>query len=558
VTTVIGGDDLAREIELLAELLEAGADRNTLLGALGRLRTRVEEVRVVDEELAEQAEELITAHQLVESERRRYEDLFAAAPTAYLVTDLHGTITQTNAASAELLGVPQRFLEGKPFSAFVSLPQRREFRRMLMQVGPRPMEAEYRFERRGGIPFDATVTIAPMFHARSQQIEALRWAIRDVTDERQAERRLWELNAELEERVGRRTADLQAAYDALSVQRAQFEAIVHNLPVAVVVAHPDGRVQVRNSRADELFGSAVERLDTLTERLVDLEGRPLSEPLTTAEVDGQGALAPFAFERPNGDRVLLEATRSHVQGARGHRTLVFVFHDVTEQRRRDVAQREFVVNAAHELRTPLAAIVSAIEVLQAGGKDDVETRDIFLTHLERESHRLVRLARSLLLLSRAQARDEHPQRELVPLRQLLEDVAVGLRPAQDVLVEVDCNDDVAALVNEDLLRQALTSLGENAARYTQRGTITLRARPEDELRVAVEVVDTGPGLSDEERTLVTHRFVRGARSSDGFGLGLAIASEAARGAGGELELESKKGRGTTARIVVQLARLVAV
>ena len=72
--------------------------------------------------------------------------------------------------------------------------------------------------------------------------------------------------------------------------------------------------------------------------------------------------------------MLLEATVAPVETMGRRTNVVYVFHDVTMQRRRDLAQREFVVNAAHELRTPLAAIVSSIEVLQAGGKDDLETR----------------------------------------------------------------------------------------------------------------------------------------------------------------------------------------
>jgi signal transduction histidine kinase len=163
-----------------------------------------------------------------------------------------------------------------------------------------------------------------------------------------------------------------------------------------------------------------------------------------------------------------------------------------------------------------------------------------------------------LLLSRAQSHEERPALEIVPLRQVLADVADGVHPAPNVTVEIDCDDELAALFNEDLLRQALSSLADNAVRFTERGTITLRAYAHDDRRVAVEVVDTGPGLSSEEQSLVTHRFVRGAGSNDGFGLGLSIAAEAARAAGGELDLESKKGVGTTARIVVPLARLVTV
>jgi two-component system phosphate regulon sensor histidine kinase PhoR len=554
----MGVDALARELGGIIELLESRAiDADGVVAALEGLRTSVEELRIVDEALAEQAEQLAKTHALVDKERRRYEDLFASAPTPYLVTDLIGTITESNAASADLLGVPSRFLVGKPIDAFVSPPERRKFRRMLLGVGAHPISGEYRLEPRGGVPLDAQVMISPVIDASGRAIEALRWAIRDVTDERRDERRLWELNDALEDRVEHRTAELTAASRELAAQRVQFEAIVQQLPAAVIVADGHGNVVLRNSRADELFGDSVGRLDALVGRLADLEGRPVGAEALLAVPENEIGIS-LLLDRPDDEPVLLEATVAKVESGEGRTNRVYVFHDVTVQGRRDLAQREFVVNAAHELRTPLASIVSAIEVLQAGGKEDAETRDVFLGHLERESRRLVRLARSLLLLSRAQAHEERPKRDLVALRQILEDVAEGMRPAPHVEVNVDCDEALAALVNEDLLRQALSSLADNAARYTERGTITVRAHPQDERHVVVEVVDTGPGLSEEERALVTHRFVRGVGSSDGFGLGLAIAAEAARAAGGELELESERGRGTTARIVVQLARLVAL
>jgi two-component system phosphate regulon sensor histidine kinase PhoR len=558
VTSAVGVDALARELGGLIDLLESRAiDADGIVDALEGLRASVEELRIVDEALTEQAEQLAKTHDLVDKERRRYEDLFASAPTPYLVTDLVGTITESNAASAELLGVPSRVLVGKPIGAFVSSPERREFRTMLLGVGAHPVTGEYRLERPGGVPLDAQVTISPVIDTGGRATEALRWAIRDVTHERRDERRLWELNDALEDRVEHRTAELTAASRELAAQRVQFEAIVQQLPAAVIVADGHGNVVLRNSRAEELFGEVAGRFDALVERLADVEGRPVGAEALLAVPENEIGTS-LLLDRPNGEPVLLEATVAKVESAEGRTNRVYVFHDVTVQRRRDLAQREFVVNAAHELRTPLASIVSAIEVLQAGGKEDADTRDIFLGHLERESRRLVRLARSLLLLSRAQAHEERPKRDLVALRQILEDVAEGMRPAPHVEVNVDCDETLAALVNEDLLRQALSSLADNAARYTERGTITLRARAQDEKHAVVEVVDTGRGLSEEERALVTHRFVRGVGSSDGFGLGLAIAADAARAAGGELELESEKGRGTTARIVVQLARLVAL
>ena len=88
--------------------------------------------------------------------------------------------------------------------------------------------------------------------------------------------------------------------------------------------------------------------------------------------------------------------------------MILVITDVSVRERRERAEREFVTNAAHELRTPLATITGAIQVLQSGAKDDPVERDRFLDHIDREAARLGRLTHSLLVLARAQTRAEAP------------------------------------------------------------------------------------------------------------------------------------------------------
>ena len=85
---------------------------------------------------------------------------------------------------------------------------------------------------------------------------------------------------------------------------------------------------------------------------------------------------------------------------------ILVVTDETERERNEGLQREFATNAAHELRTPLAAIVTAIEMLQTGAKENVAERDEFLGLIERESARLTRLTRALLLVARSEWGDE--------------------------------------------------------------------------------------------------------------------------------------------------------
>jgi signal transduction histidine kinase len=221
--------------------------------------------------------------------------------------------------------------------------------------------------------------------------------------------------------------------------------------------------------------------------------------------------------------------------------------DATSEAREESAQREFVTNAAHELQSPLTAIVSAIEVLQAGAKDTPE-RDIFLGHIERASARLARLARALLILARVQTGAEAPRTELVALQPLLSDIASQLRPAEGVEVEVSCPPDAAAVTNRELIEQVLLNITENAAKYTGHGRIELAAQVSGG-QAEVRVSDTGRGIPWEEQDRVFDRFYRGEGSGEaGSGLGLAIVLASVEAIGGHVDLQSSPGEGTTVSV----------
>jgi signal transduction histidine kinase len=267
--------------------------------------------------------------------------------------------------------------------------------------------------------------------------------------------------------------------------------------------------------------------------------------------DGDASLAQ-AHVRPDDERALaLVGIPAQPEGD----TVLIVLDDLTETERRELAEREFVSNAAHELRTPLTTIIGAVEVLQAGAKDDPLERDRFLAHIGREAERLARLARALLTLARAHAGQERPGVEAVPLRGLLQDVAEELHPRDGVALEVDCPPDLLGMINRDLVAQALRNLGENAVKHTWEGRVVIRAYAEGR-SIYVEVEDTGVGMSAEAQQHVFDRFYRGRdRDPEGFGLGLAIVRQAVRSLDGDVELESAPGEGTRVRLVLDGARV---
>ncbi len=341
--------------------------------------------------------------------------------------------------------------------------------------------------------------------------------------------------------------------------------MLDQLPVGVVIAEaPSGRFTRINRYAAGLLGDSlvVEGLSAYDRLALRPPGgaplAPEETPLGRAVHRGETVVDErFEIDPAGGDGPrFLSASSAPVRDDAGRVVAaVVVFEDVTERERAEQAGRDFVANASHELRTPLAAIGSAIEVLQAGAKEVPEERDLFLSHVEREVGRLARLARALLVLARAETRAQPPRQEVVPLRGLLRDVAAGLRPGPGVVVSVRCGTKLAALADRDVLEQIVVNLAANAARYTTSGRILLSGRATKH-RAVIEVRDTGPGLSKEARDRIFDRFYRaGARDAEGFGLGLAIARQAAEALGAELELESEERRGTVARLRVPLATM---
>lgn len=343
---------------------------------------------------------------------------------------------------------------------------------------------------------------------------------------------------------------------ALEEQWSLLRAVIENIPVGLVVMDQDGAPHTANAEAlrilhaDSIDASIlsdwreidVYRLDGSR---VELEEWPLSRTLASGAV-----VTAERYEVDlEGRRTILEISTAPVASGPGERRgALAVLRDVTVREQAERAERDFVTNAAHELQSPLAAIVSAIEVLQAGAKDGPE-RDVFLGHIEREADRLARLVRALLILARTQIGLEAPRDELVALCPLLEEIGGGLRVPSGVELEIDCPRDLAVVTNRELVEQAIVNLAENAAKQTGTGRIVLSGADGGGGAVEIAVSDTGPGIAADERSRVFGRFYRAeADSTAGFGLGLAIVRAVADALGAELELDSEVGAGTTIRL----------
>ena len=304
----------------------------------------------------------------------------------------------------------------------------------------------------------------------------------------------------------------------------QLALVLERLPIGVIMFD--------TKRKQVAFVNAAARRLLHPEPL--RRGRDLPEPWRRFSLNGYADRLTGPGVAPD-ERVELDDGRVYVlSGITPRRTDIgaILIEDVSDRERRARAEREFVANAAHELLTPLTGIVGAAHVLQAGAKDVPEERERFINHIAAECSRLTRVARSLLVLARAQSGEEPPRLEILSLSRLLCELADLI----EVDVTVRCDEDVTVFADADLLVQALVNLVANAERHGSGGELVVEARETPGNIVEIDVIDTqtaGPHLQGFQRRFRT----AAGRDGGGFGLGLSIAQQSLEVMGANLLLD---------------------
>ncbi|MDA8069325.1 MAG: ATP-binding protein [Actinomycetota bacterium] len=210
-------------------------------------------------------------------------------------------------------------------------------------------------------------------------------------------------------------------------------------------------------------------------------------------------------------------------------------------------RRDAAADVAHELRTPLAGIVSRIEAAQDGVLPDEQAN---LEAMHTEALRLARLIADIGKLAEAQQPGLTLKKESIDLRELAEQ-RIGLQrdALEDKQINLDTRlDEALAYGDRGRIIQIIDNLLSNAVRYTDHGgTVTVETSA-DGAEARLGVADTGTGISGEDLPYIFERFWRGepsrARATGGAGIGLAIVAELVRAHGGRIDVESRPGVGS--------------
>jgi signal transduction histidine kinase/CheY-like chemotaxis protein len=233
-----------------------------------------------------------------------------------------------------------------------------------------------------------------------------------------------------------------------------------------------------------------------------------------------------------------------------------------ERERAEAASRaksDFLANMSHELRTPLNAVLGFVQLMERRPGRDLSDRE-HLSIINRSGEHLLGLINEVLSLSKIEAglarRTDAPfnlARLLNGLGELFQ--AKARSKGLTLRVDVDSSANVTVSGDEGKLRQIVLNLLGNAVKFTEQGSVVLRASWSDG-RGVIEVEDSGPGIAESEVHQAFEAFAQtesGRSSNEGTGLGLAISRGLARIHGGDVTIHSRTGEGTTVRVDVELA-----
>jgi len=345
-------------------------------------------------------------------------------------------------------------------------------------------------------------------------------------------------------------ARLEAAVAVGSARQQAAEWRLNRLVVAlshiaegVVLADERGEIVFRNSRAEAYAGAR--HGDALAERtLVDLLERALA---------GYAGTEPLDLWGPPRRTLILSAFPLH-DGPQVVGALAMV-EDVSEKRRLDAVRRDFVANIGHELKTPVGALSLLCEAL--ADETDVEEFRRLTASMQREAIRLGHIIEDLLDLSRIEA-EEAPLSEPVPVHLIVADAVERVRTKADhrgIHVAVPPVDQTLIVLGDRRqLVSAIDNLLENAVKYSDDGSSVRLTAGLVEGVLAIAVEDHGIGIPTRDLERIFERFYRvdraRARDTGGTGLGLSIVRHVAHNHGGEVQVVSREGEGTTFTLIL--------
>ncbi len=540
-----------------AELAQAN---NRLQETTEELATVNEEIRIANEELLQinrtldqQNTELIAARTTAEEERRRYYDLFNAAPEGYLVTDRSGTILEANDAAGALLALHTESLTGRNLLRFAEEASREEFKAPLAMalMGGRRQDFELGLRTPGGEIVYVSASISPVY-GEGSTVQSLRWMLRDITERKRA-------------------------VESLRKSEAKYRSLFDDDITADFICDVDGRILDCNPSFVKMFGFASVE-ETRASNFLETYIHPWERKELLERLQREKRLENVKRFRKRQDGVRIHVVENIVGifGADGKlvQTKGYIIED-TERLRAEEALKQYAVRlkrsnedlerfayvSSHDLQEPLRTIVTFTQLLERrySGRLDADANE-YIGYIVDAGKRMQSLITDLLNYSRVSSQAHAPlpvrpeevlSQALLSLDGILEETGATVTYDPLPMVEADAQQ----------LAQVFQNLISNAVKYRREDeppTIHVSGERRNGY-VQFSVRDNGIGIEPQyfERIFVIFQRLHGREKYSGTGIGLAVVKRIVERHGGRIWVESEPGKGSTFHFTLPAPREIS-
>ena len=351
---------------------------------------------------------------------------------------------------------------------------------------------------------------------------------------------------------------VEEAQESSDSERRRLDSVLSHMSDGVLATDRRGNITIVNNMALQLLG--VDHEDDLIGKSI-IDALDIRHDYTVRELINSNQKEMIIDMSAGGNNLILNAYFSPIQRESGFISgLVCVLHDVTSQQKEERERKQFVSNVSHELRTPLTSVHSYVEALSDGAWKDKDIAPQFLTVIQNEINRMIRMINDLLSLSRMDSGTTKLNLEYVNIKELFNYILNRF----DMIIKKDENDqnskkytieryftdkDLWVEIDTDKFTQVIDNIMNNAIKYSPDGGVITTRLLETHNHVILSISDQGLGIPRKDLGRIFDRFFRvdkaRSRKQGGTGLGLAISKEVINLLGGQIWVDSIEGQGST-------------